>query len=356
MKKTVFTISILLSVICTFGQIPQGYYNTATGLSGEQLQSALHNIIDGHNVESYSDLWSDFKQTDKKSNGYVWDMYSDIYGGNPPYNYTFFSDQCGNYGGEGDCYNREHSFPKSWFGGTVSPMYTDLFHLVPTDGYVNNKRSNYPYGEVGNVNWTSLNGSKVGSCNYPGYSGIVFEPIDEYKGDFARNYFYMATRYYQEDSNWPGSAMVNGAQPKPWALELLNDWHESDPVSPKEVNRNEAVYDIQNNRNPFIDHPEFANQIWFSSGIDYDFDTFKSKISVYPNPVSDICNISFSSSFNINYIEYSLTDLLGKPQETNFTICGQSIKINTLDLSQGIYFLKITDKSVGTEVVFKIVK
>ena len=120
--------------------------------------------------------------------------------------------------------------------------------------------------------------------------------------------------------------------------------------------RNEAVYDIQNNRNPFIDHPEFANQIWFSSGIDYDIDTFKSKISVYPNPVSDICNISFSSSFNINYIEYSLTDLLGKPQETNFTICGQSIKINTLDLSQGIYFLKITDKSVGTEVVFKIVK
>jgi len=95
-------------------------------------------------------------------------------------------------------------------------------------------------------------------------------------------------------------------------LELLNDWHESDPVSQKEVNRNEAVYDIQNNRNPFIDHPEFVNQIWFNSGIDYDFEMFKSKISVYPNPVSDICNISFSSSFNINNIEYSLTNLLGK--------------------------------------------
>ncbi len=356
MKKTVFTISILLSFVWVSGQIPSGYYDNAVGLSGEQLQLVLHNIIDDHNVESYTELWSDFEETDKKSNAYVWDMYSDVPDGNPPYNFTFFSDQCGNYGGEGDCYNREHSFPKSWFGGTVSPMYTDLFHIVPTDGYVNNKRSNYPYGEVGSASWISLNGSKMGICNYAGYSGTVFEPIDKYKGDFARNYFYMATRYYQEDSGWPGSAMVNGAQPKPWALELLHDWHESDPVSQKELDRNEAVYDIQNNRNPFIDHPEFVDYIWFTAGINNSFYDLKNKISVYPNPVSDFCIVSFSSSININNIEYSLTNLIGKSLNINCKINDQSIKINTLDLNSGIYFLKITDKSAGAEVVFKIVK
>ena len=316
----------------------------------------MHNIIDNHNVESYGDLWSDFEETDKKSNGYVWDMYSDVPGSNPPYNYTFFSDQCGNYGGEGDCYNREHSFPKSWFGGTVSPMYTDLFHIVPTDGYVNNRRSNYPFGEVGNASWTSLNGSKVGSCNYPGYSGTVFEPIDEYKGDFARNYFYMATRYFQEDNSWPGSAMVNGAQPKPWALELLHDWHESDPVSQKEIDRNDAVYDIQDNRNPFIDHPEYVDYIWFTAGLDDYINDFKSKISVFPNPVSDFCNVKFSSIIDVNNIDFLLTNILGKYLETDFTINGQTIKINTVDLNKGIYFLIIIDKSKETKAVNKIIK
>jgi endonuclease I len=243
-------------------QIPPGYYNSATGLTGTSLQQALHDIIDNHTVVSYNSLWTWFKQTDRKSNGKVWDMYSDIPGGAPPYEYTFVTNQCGSYNSEGDCYNREHSWPASWFND-MSPMYSDIFHLFPTDGYVNNMRGNYPFGEVGTASWTSMNGSRRGTCVSPGYTGVVFEPRDEYKGDFARAYFYMETRYFNEDSNWPGSPMTDGSQLLPWAQTAMLLWHLQDPVSQKEINRNDSIYkNIQHNRNPFIDHPEYAGMIW----------------------------------------------------------------------------------------------
>lgn len=217
-------------------------------------------------------MWELFEDTDQKPNGKVWDMYSDIPGGTPPYEYNFGFDQCGNYSGEGDCFNKEHSWPSSWSNDEY-PMKSDLFHIYPTDGYVNGMRSNLPFGEVGSANWTSLNGSKRGYSSYSGYSEIVFEPIDEYKGDFARTYFYMCTRYYNEDSGWIENDMVNGAELKSWALEMLFEWHFADPVSEKEIERNDAVYEIQNNRNPFIDHPEFAYWIWrgiFLGDVDID--------------------------------------------------------------------------------------
>ncbi|MDF1570373.1 MAG: endonuclease [Bacteroidales bacterium] len=243
---------------------PAGYYAMAEGKQGEELQWALHEIIDDHVVLSYSDLWTAFRSTDKRADGSVWDMYSDRPGDTPPYVYTFGTDQCGNYSGEESCYNREHSFPKSWFND-ASPMYTDLFHLYPTDGYVNGKRSNFLFGETGNASWTSLNGCEVGPSSVDGYSGTVFEPIDAYKGDFARTYFYMATRYYGEDAGWPGSPMVDGAQLEPWAREMMVRWHNEDPVSGKETARNDAVYALQRNRNPFIDRPEFV-QLMYSDG------------------------------------------------------------------------------------------
>ena len=135
-------------------------------------------------------------------------MYSDVPDGTPPYEYTLGVDQGGSAGTEGTGYNREHSWPASWYGST-SPMYTDVFMVVPTDNEVNNKRNNYPFGETDAPTWTSLNGCELGPCSYPGYTGTVFEPIDEYKGDFARAYFYMTTRYYQMDSSWPGSPMTS---------------------------------------------------------------------------------------------------------------------------------------------------
>ncbi len=258
----IIPIQLIVWPLLLFGQIPPGYYDNAAGLSGTPLQSALHNIIDNHTVRSYNQLWTDLQVTDDKPNGKVWDIYSDIPGGTPPYEYSFGSDQCGTYSQEGDCYNREHTFPKSWFGGEVSPMYSDLFQVMPADGYVNSQRSNYPYGEVGSYTWISQNGSKLGSCIYPGYSSTVFEPIDEYKGDVARNYFYMATRYYGEDGSWPGSGMVDGSQLKEWAKNMLLEWSNGDQVSQKETDRNNAIYNLQNNRNPFIDHPEYIELIW----------------------------------------------------------------------------------------------
>jgi endonuclease I len=263
----VFSIGFILLSFTTFGQIPQGYYDSASGLSGQQLRAALKAIIDDHQEQSYTSLWTHFQSTDDNADGKVWDMYSDVPGGNPFYTFTFVVDQCGNYSSEGDCYNREHSFPSSWFND-ASPMLTDLFHIYPTDGYVNGKRSNYPFGEVNNASWTSLNGSKVGNCSFTGYSGIVFEPIDEYKGDFARTYFYMMTRYMDEVASW-NSDMLSGNDLASWAKEMLLEWDTADPVSLKEVDRNNAVYQIQNNRNPFIDHPEFTGHIWgFPSGTD----------------------------------------------------------------------------------------
>jgi len=261
LRQSAFLIFLLAwSYIPVPAQVPPGYYNGTEGLTGEELRSALSAIISDHIELTYSSLWNHFQETDKKTDGTVWDMYSDVPGGSPAYVYNFIVDQCGNYSGEGDCYNREHSFPKSWFND-APPMVTDLFQIYPTDGYVNGQRSNYPYGEVGTASWVSTNGSKVGNNAFPGYSGIAFEPIDEYKGDFARTYFYMLTCYKDLAQSW-SSPMLSGNDFAQWARNMLVQWHDQDPVSGKETERNEAAYDIQANRNPFIDHPEFADAIW----------------------------------------------------------------------------------------------
>jgi endonuclease I len=335
-------------------QIPNGYYNSAAGLEGTALRAALHNIIDNHTSLSYGDIYDILDQTDQKSNGKVWDMYSDIPGGTPPYEYTFFTNECGNYNSEGDCYNKEHSWPKSWFGGEVYPMYSDLFQIVPTDGWVNNKRSNYPYGEVGSASWTSLNGSKLGSCNVSGYSGTVFEPIDEYKGDFARGYFYMSTRYYNEDSGWPGSDMVDGADIKPWALAMLLQWHYNDPVSTKETNRCNAVYQLQNNRNPFIDHPEYAAYIWDPESA-VDELSFENRFHIY-----------FSDNRQLLHINALEVGHLGDNELKVFSLTGQVIfsdeisttnyELNVSSLASGCYVVQIVEKESQQLFHSKIIK
>jgi endonuclease I len=237
---------------------PAGYYDPAEGLTGDALRTALHFLIDGHTPVPYASTWTSFQTTDNKPNGKVWDIYSDVPGGTPPYEYTFGVDQGGVGGVEGTGYNREHTWPQSWFGGSVSPMESDLFQLYPTDNFVNNQRGSDPYAEVAFPAWTSLNGSRKGNSSTPGYTGPAFEPIDAYKGDVARNYFYMTTRYHLQDAGWPGSAMTSGADLLPWAVDLLLEWHAADPVDRKELERNGTIWGIQGNRNPFIDRPELA--------------------------------------------------------------------------------------------------
>ncbi len=245
--------------------IPAGYYNAATGLRGYALLAALHGIIKGHTVVGYSATATSFHNTDKRPDGNVWDVYSDVPGGTPPYEFVF--GPLGSGGSEGIAYNREHQFPQSWFGGSVSPMYSDLWIVYPTDSKVNGERGNYPYGKVGSATWTSLNGTKLGSSVSPGYSGTCFEPIDGYKGDLSRSQFYVATRYFTEDSSWPGGASTNKSQMLPWAADQYLQWSLADPVSWKERVRNAAIYEYQHNRNPFVDHPEFAVLIYDSTNV-----------------------------------------------------------------------------------------
>ena len=254
---------------------PTGYYVTAQGLSGYALKTELYNIIKDHNAQGYSAIWnfydSSARDTYFENDNSILDMYSEKPNGSDSYNYTAVSDQCGNYSGEGGCYNREHSFPKSWFGGTIEPMNSDVHHIYATDGYVNSKRSNFPFGEVASASFTSTNGSKLGSAaSSLNYSGTVFEPIDEFKGDFARAYFYMATRYENVIGTWQtkttsSNAVLNGSSNQvfeSWVVAMLLDWHNSDPVSQMELDRNQAAFEFQGNRNPYIDHPEFVEMIW----------------------------------------------------------------------------------------------
>lgn len=257
-KRKLFLITCILCVLqVASAQVPDGYYDNANGKCGQALRSALQSIIATHTTRSYSELWEDFRKTDVRSDGKVWDMYSNTS------NFTFGIDQAGNYSKEGDVYNREHSFPNSWFGGDkASQMYTDLYHMYPTDGYVNNRRGNNPFGEVGTVTYSSNNNfSKLGKASNSGYSGTVFEPADEYKGDFARTYFYMVTCYASKVSTW-SSDMLSSGDLSPWAISLLLKWSENDPVSAKERNRIEKVDSLQGNRNPFIDCPGLEEYIW----------------------------------------------------------------------------------------------
>ena len=253
---------MLIAVQTSLAAEPINYYNRALGKNDEALMMALRGIIRNHQQLSYNALWNAFKTTDTDSEGYIIDMYS---------NCRYRPDEHGGSAKNvGEGFNREHSFPKSWFNDET-PMYTDLFHLYPTDIRVNSQRSNFPFGVCANgtrlTNGKLYGKGKLGTSTYPGYSGTVFEPDDEYKGDFARTYFYMVTCYMNELPSWPGSPQLNYTANRykafsTWSINMLMEWTRLDPVSEKEIKRNDAVYSIQGNRNPFIDHPELAEHIW----------------------------------------------------------------------------------------------
>jgi endonuclease I len=233
------------------------YYGTVN-VDSTTLHRDLSAIIDDHTTVSYDNLWDYFQFTDMREDGTVWDIYSTLEDGTAPYYYQMNDDQCGEYSGEGYCYNREHVWPKAWFGGG-SPMKSDLHHLYPTDGYVNGRRSSSPFGVVDHAIWTSQNGGRLGGSDQCGTEhGTVFEPADSFKGDLARVFFYMSVRYGLEDENWDSSFAVDGATIEQWEEDVLRTWHIMDPVSQKEIDRNEAVFGIQGNRNPFVDHPEWV--------------------------------------------------------------------------------------------------
>lgn len=300
MKRfTLLTIQMcLLAVITATAQGPNEtgtYYKMAHGKSGEALKTAFFQIIKSPSVLKYDDLWEAYKISDARDMGdkeIIWDMYSSA---------TEYDLDCphkNNYEGSG--INREHSMPKSWFnptdrgsGGTgsltykdIKPMFSDLMHVIPTDGYINNMRSDLPYGETTSPTKGSKDMfSKVGPCSVEGYTKTVFEPNDEYKGDLARIYFYMVTCYETTLPQW--LAPTESFTPSPmfdtegttylpfsdWAMPMLMKWAENDPVSEKEIARNEAVFMLQGNRNPFVDYPGLENYVWgdqYETAFSYD--------------------------------------------------------------------------------------
>jgi endonuclease I len=356
----------------TISNLPPNYYNAATGLSCAPLKTALSTIITTGAVQlTYTPgLWTAYLKTDIKRNfentrDIIWDMYSNKgEGQNEPYEFVYAINQCGNYSKESDCYNREHSFPQSWFVGGTYPMYSDINHVFPTDGWVNALRGNFPFGEVTTNETTngnpSQNGSKRGTgaaVNF-GYTGTVFEPINEYKGDFARAQFYMATRYESLIDGWQNNGnaneVLNGTEYQAyddWYIKLLYKWHTQDPVSDKERARNDSVFIVQNNRNPFIDNPQWVFDVWnctgllTATGVNDVLRLPVNAIRLYPNPVvSSNATIRLEKAFTHN-VTLLVMDVMGRFVSQQIITAGQTIiTLNCKDLNKGMYVVKIQSR------------
>ena len=315
MKRTLLSFLMTFAFISAFAQIPTGYYDGTSGLTGATLKTKLSQIItNGHQAGSYNGLWTAYQTTDRdyfyENDGTILDIYSENPAGTDPYSYTVGTNQCGSsgYNSESDCYNREHIVPQSLFN-EASPMVSDIHFIRATDGWVNNKRSNYPFGKVASASFTSLNQSKLGTSASPGYSGTVFEPIDAFKGDVARMIFYFVTRYENQLGGFTSGDMLGGS-PFPglqaWELNQLLAWSIADPVSPVEIARNNASYTYQGNRNPFIDHQEYVTQIWGTPVVDTQAPTAPTNVTAN-NPTSNSISLSWTASTdNIGVAGYDI--------------------------------------------------
>lgn len=314
MKKSIFFVLVGFAGLLT-AQIPTGYYDGTSGLTGAVLKTKLSQVITtGHRDMGYGSgstgLWKAYQTTDRdkyyENDNTILDMYAEnptqnVTPGvsNDAYQYNFGQvsaggNQCGstNQNNEGFCYNREHSLPKSFFGGqSAVPMANDANFVIPTDYFVNSKRGNLNYGEVDSASQTFLNGSKIGPSKVPRFFGTVFEPINEFKGDMARMHLYFITRYEDNLSAFynlsvAGNPFDGSKFPgfQSWYINMLLKWSAQDPVSQKEIDRNNAVYVYQGNRNPFIDHPEWVTTVW-GPALSIDDASFSKNLSIAPNPV-----------------------------------------------------------------------
>ena len=345
--KMKFTRNFIITILFTclffnaFAEIPTGYYDAAQGKNQAELKTSLHNLIRNHTFLVYdisTSIWwyTYFKATDWNSiGGYFWDMYSD--NKRSTYNSSLM--------------NREHCMPRSWWGDSSSyPSYDangDLVNLSPADAEANTVKSNLPLGIVGTATYT--NGVvKVGNNTFPGgYTGPAFEPANEYKGDFARTYLYMVTCYEDYSIYWHGTGtetMLNGGTYpvfKQWAINMLLKWNSDDPVSDKERNRNEGVYSVQHNRNPFIDHPELADFIWGTRKnevwtVDIGPADTTTVFNVEPNPVRSTLSVKIFKPEQSTYFIHTLSGL--NVLTGNFDSNG-SISIG--NLNNGMYLLEV---------------
>lgn len=335
--RRVFTLLVLCMSVLLYAQIPAGYYDAAEGKSAAELKTALHNIIKHANTLAYGSgaghTWEGFNKTDRRPDGTVWDMYS-----NNRVNFNGNSPASG--------MNIEHSFAKSWWGGAQLQSYKDLHHLNPSDSKVNSAKSNYPMAVV-NGSKSQVHGIiKVGTTKCrPGGEIQAWEPADEYKGDFARVYMYMVTAYEDFSDRWTGTSALNqldnNTYPvfEQWTVDLLLEWNRIDPVSEKEINRNNAVYEIQGNRNPYIDYPDMAEYVWgnkknlpFSPSGDVDYPYIKTP---YNGSTVDFGTIPFDTDSR-QTVDISAINLTGNItlSLTNNTENSFSIPVSVLTPEQ----------------------
>ena len=357
------------------------YYQEAEGKQQYELKTALHKIIRGHTRVSYTPgIWQAYEKTDLRQNGTVWCIYTSC-----PFNYGVHPDyvegyQCGSTGmgyTECFCYSREHSFPKSfWGGGTAlsDTVYTDVFHIYPASGRVNSVlRNDNVYANVGTIipknnddNPTS-NGSKLGYSSVAGYDGQAFEIADEYKGDIARTYFYIATRYQHLIPQWYTTS--TGTKPnnarfilesntssvfQSWYINMLLAWHRQDPVSAKEIDRNNAVYThVQNNRNPFIDHPELVEYIWGNKQAEKWRQptsiktTTENLFSIYPASDTNFFFCDIKSDANIRFV---IQDVSGKIIRRG--VFSPPYQFFIKDLHKGIYIMHVKENGMLSKTTF----
>ncbi len=343
LKKVSALLFFLLPVIAVAQ--PAGYYSSAVGQSGEALRAVLYNIIKGHTVLSYTPgLWDAYSTTDVKPNGKLASIYSDKPGSTPPYEFTIGAQQCSGSspGSEGGCYNREHIWPQSKFG-SASPMYTDLWIVYPTDYYVNSQRADWPYGKVNAATRTFRNGSRLGPNTFTGAPATTaFEPIDSFKGDIARSYFYITTRYLGDSASFNDWEMAVKSTLKPWAVQMLLQWHHQDPVSARELARNEAVYELQHNRNPFIDEPRFADCIWGGNCAGLDVaPLILSGIRIAPSPVHHVLNIDWRMLSPDEVLAVDVLNVQGQVCYHNDNGRSPYLAIDVHSWPQGVYQLRV---------------
>ena len=335
-RKNILAILFAFSFLSLVSQIPAGYYDNVEGLTGDELKEGLHDIIKNHVEFSYNDL-RDFilKNTDEDPDN------SD----NVILLYSGRSQSKSSFGGNPNDWNREHVWAKSHGGfGNSPPAGTDAHHIRPTDVSVNSSRGNLDF---------DMGGSAVPEAPGCYKDSDSFEPRDAVKGDVARMIFYMAVRY-EGGSGEPDLEVVDmvntSPDPEHGKLSELLLWNEMDPPDDFEMNRNDVIYyQYQNNRNPFIDHPEYVDMIWGDPTTVKD--NYTTDILVYPIPANGYLNVEFSEMESYNYI---IVSSLGRTINTGLL----KDNSNTIDiqlLNNGLYYIILTDKD-GNYFTTKFVK
>lgn len=344
--RTYLLTSLFLLSNLIYCQIPAGYYDNTDGISGEQLKNTLNDIIKGHTQFSYSssgtDVWDILKQTDKDTNN----------ANNIILFYTGWSVDAAQEYNNGSGWNREHIWSKSHgdFGTSRGPG-TDVHHLRPSDISVNSAKNSRWFD---NCSTPYLDNGIYTGC-FTSSENWVWQPRDEVKGDVARMIFYMATRY-EGESGEPDLELIdylpsdnNTADPVYAKVSTLLEWHNSDPVDNGERNRNNIIYsDFQNNRNPFIDHPEFANLIW-SNAVSVAVNKNKTQLNTYPNPIKN----TFTIDIETDITQIAITDIYGKKVYKKDRLKATKV-IDLEGLKSGIYIVKVhTEKEVLSARILK---